>query len=108
MLKYYGADPEFSLKGKTAIITGGAAGIGYATAEFFAKKGVNLVLADLNPRVDEIAKKLDSKAIGVAGDVTDKTYRQSVLDKGVETFGQVDILVNCAGIVALDLSLIHI
>ena len=41
MLKYYGADPEFSLKGKTAIITGGAAGIGYATAEFFAKKGVN-------------------------------------------------------------------
>lgn len=102
MLKYYGADPEFSLKGKTAIITGGAAGIGYATAEFFAKKGVNLVLADLNPRVDEIAKKLDSKAIGVAGDVTDKTYRQSVLDKGVETFGQVDILVNCAGIVALD------
>lgn len=102
MLKYYGADPEFSLKGRTAIITGGAAGIGYATAEFFAKKGVNLVLADLNPRVDEIAKKLDSKAIGVAGDVTDKTYRQSVLDKGVETFGQVDILVNCAGIVALD------
>lgn len=102
MLKYYGADPEFSLKGKTAIITGGAAGIGYATAEFFAKKGVNLVLADLNPRVDEIAKKLDPKAIGVAGDVTDKIYRQSVLDRGVETFGQVDILVNCAGIVALD------
>lgn len=102
MLKYYGADPEFSLKGKTAIITGGAAGIGYATAEFFAKKGVNLVLADLNPRVDEIAKKLDPKAIGVAGDVTDKIYRQSVLDRGAETFGQVDILVNCAGIVALD------
>ncbi len=102
MLKYYGADPEFSLEGKTAIITGGAAGIGYATAEFFAKKGVNLVLADLNPRVDEIAKKLDPKAIGVAGDVTDKIYRQSVLDRGAETFGQVDILVNCAGIVALD------
>ena len=45
MLKYEGVDLDFSLAGKTAIITGGAAGIGYATAEFFHKKGVNLVLA---------------------------------------------------------------
>ena len=39
MLKYYGADTEFSLAGKVAIVTGGAAGIGNATATFFAKKG---------------------------------------------------------------------
>lgn len=102
MLKYYGADPEFSLKGKTAVITGGAAGIGYATAELFAKKGVNLVLADLNPKADEIAKKLEKNAIGVAGDVTDGEYRKTVLEKAAKAFGQVDILVNCAGIVALE------
>ena len=92
MLKYYGADPEFSLKGKTAVITGGAAGIGYATAELFAKKGVNLVLADLNPKADEIAKKLEKNAIGVVGDVTDGEYRKTVLEKATKAFGQVDIL----------------
>ena len=102
MLKYYGADAEFSLEGKTAIITGGAAGIGHSTAEFFAKKGVNLVLADLNPNVDSIAKELGKNAIGVAGDATDGVYRQKVLDEAVKKFGQVDILVNCAGIVALE------
>ena len=102
MLKYYGADPEFSLEGKTAVITGGAAGIGYAAAEFFAGKGVNLVLADLNPSVDEIAKKLSVSAIGVAGNATDKEYRQQVLNEALKQFKQVDILVNCAGIVALE------
>lgn len=102
MLKYYGADPEFSLEGKTAIITGGAAGIGYETAKFMAKKGVNLVLADLNAKVDEIAGGLGEHAIGIAGDVTNADYRKKVLEEGVKKFGQVDILVNCAGIVALD------
>jgi len=102
MLKYYGADTEFSMQGKTAVITGGAAGIGYATAEFFAQKGVNLVLADLNPKTDEIAGHLADQAVGVAGDITDGAYRDQVLQKALETFGQVDILVNCAGIVALE------
>ena len=76
MLKYYGADADFSLEGKTAVITGGAAGIGYAAARFFAEKGVNICLADLNPDVDNIAKELDPKAIGVSGDATDAAYRQ--------------------------------
>ena len=44
MLPYEGVDLEFSLEGKTAVITGGAAGIGYATAKFFHEKGVNIML----------------------------------------------------------------
>jgi len=102
MLKYYGADTEFSLAGKTAIITGGAAGIGRAAAEFFAGKGVNLILADLNPNTDHIAKKISSQAIGLSGDITKAGYRDQVLKKGAESFGKVDILINCAGIVALE------
>lgn len=102
MLKYYGSDPEFSIAGKTAVITGGAAGIGKATADFFAKKGVNLVLADLNQQVGEIAKSISNNAIGVAGDITSEQYRKRVLTEALACFGQVDILVNCAGIVALD------
>ena len=102
MLKYEGVDLEFSLEGKTAIITGGAAGIGWATAEFFHNKGVKLVLADLNPEVDKLAKSLGDNAIGVPGNVCDLDYPAKVIDAAVKEFGQVDILVNCAGIVALE------
>ena len=102
MLKYEGVDLNYSLEGKTAIITGGAAGIGWATAEFFHNKGVNLVLADLNPEVDKLAKSLGDNAIGVPGNVCDLDYPAKVIDAAVKEFGQVDILVNCAGIVALE------
>ena len=102
MLKYEGVDLEFSLEGKTAIITGGAAGIGWATAEFFHNKGVNLILADLNPEVDKLAKSLGENAIGVPGNVCDLDYPAKVIEAGVKAFGQIDILVNCAGIVALE------
>lgn len=102
MLKYEGVDLDFSLAGKTAIITGGAAGIGYATAEFFHQKGVNLVLADLNPNVEEMAKALGENAIGVPGNVCDRDYPGKVIEAGVAAFGKIDILVNSAGIVALE------
>ena len=102
MLKYEGVDLNYSLEGKTAIITGGAAGIGWATAEFFHNKGVNLVLADLNPEVDKLAKGLGENAIGVPGNVCDLDYPGKVIEAGVKAFGQIDILVNCAGIVALE------
>lgn len=96
-------DLDLGLEGKTAVITGGAAGIGNQTAEFFLKQGCNVVLADLNPGVNDVAKEMGGdKAIGVAGNVCDAAYRQSVIDEGVKAFGQIDFLINCAGIVALD------
>jgi NAD(P)-dependent dehydrogenase (short-subunit alcohol dehydrogenase family) len=102
MIAYNRIDTGFSLEGKTAIITGGASGIGYATAEFFNKKGVNLVLVDLKADVDALAKKLGKQHIGVPGNVCEGAYRQSVIDACIKTFGKVDILVNSAGIVALE------
>jgi NAD(P)-dependent dehydrogenase (short-subunit alcohol dehydrogenase family) len=102
MIAYNKVDANFTLEGKTAVITGGASGIGFATAEFFAGKGVNLVLADLKPDVEEAAKKLGSRHIGVPGNVCDKEYRKSVIDAGLKAFGKLDILVNSAGIVALE------
>jgi len=102
MLKYYGADINFSLEGKVAIITGGAAGIGKSTADFFANKGVKVAIADLNPKADEIAKSISNDCIGLSGDITNEEYRQSIIQKTVEEYGTIDILVNCAGIVALD------
>ncbi|MDR1288324.1 MAG: D-threitol dehydrogenase [Treponema sp.] len=102
MISYGKVDAGYSLEGKTAVITGGAAGIGFATAEFFAKKGVNLVIADLNPEADAIAKKLGAKNAGVPGDIRDRAYRQKVIDTAARSFGGADILVNSAGIVALE------
>lgn len=102
MLKYYGSDPTFSLEGKVAIITGGAAGIGHATADFFVKKGVKVVVADMNKDADKVAKSLSSDCIGFAGDITDDNYRKTVVAETAKHYGTIDILVNCAGIVALD------
>ncbi|MBK5721901.1 D-threitol dehydrogenase [Dysgonomonas sp. Marseille-P4677] len=102
MIEYKGADINFSLESKIAIITGGAAGIGKATADFFVKKGVKVIIADLNPQADEIAKNLSKDCIGISGDITNEEYRQSVIQKAIATYGTIDILVNCAGIVALD------
>ena len=102
MLPYDGVDLDYSLQGKTAIITGGAAGIGHATAEFFHKKGVNVVLADLNSKLDEVAKEIGENTIGVVGNVCDVDYPTKVISEAVAALGKVDILVNCAGIVALD------
>ena len=62
-----------------------------------------MVLADMNPGVHDIAKEMGGeKAIGVAGNVCDGDYRSSVIEEGVKAFGKIDILVNCAGIVALE------
>ena len=102
MLQYDGVDIDFSLAGKTALITGGADGIGYATAQFFRDKGVNLVLADMSPKVEEIAKGLGGGAIGVQGNVCDRAFPARAIEAGVRAFGQIDILVNSAGIAALD------
>jgi NAD(P)-dependent dehydrogenase (short-subunit alcohol dehydrogenase family) len=102
MIAYKGADPNFSLKGKTAIITGGAAGIGYAAAKFLAGKGVKLVLADLDSGTDSVAKKLGPDNIGFTGNICERAYRKSVLDRALAAFGRIDILLNIAGIAPLE------
>ena len=102
MIPYKGADVNFSLEGKTAIITGGTAGLGYATADFLSKKGVNLILMARSSEVDSVARKFGAKNIGVQGDVCDSVARKSVLDAGIKAFGKVDILINNAGISLLD------
>ena len=69
MLKYYGADPDFSLNGKVAVITGGAAGIGNATAAFFIRKGAKVLIADLSPETEDAAKALGDDCAFVCGNL---------------------------------------
>ena len=89
------------LKDQVAIITGGASlrGIGWATAKRFAGEGARIVILDL----DAAAAGQAARAIGLvhlclACDVRDEAACQSAVQKVLETFGQVDILINNAGV----------
>lgn len=89
------------LKDKVAIITGGDSGIGRAVAVFFAKEGANVVISYLDEQEDaeETKKHIEAegqKCLLVSGDIGEETVCQQVVAKTVETFGQVDILVNNA------------
>ncbi len=89
------------LDGRTAVITGGAQGIGYAIAERFVAEGARVVLGDLNPEATEAAVATlggSTVAHGVRADVTDAAAVQALVDAAVDTFGGLDIMVNNAGI----------
>ena len=87
---------------KVALITGGTAGIGYATAELIGKEGGKIAITDLRPVEGEAsAQKLRDQgydAIFIEQDVTDEARWKEVLAAVVEKYGRLDILVNNAGV----------
>ncbi|EGO61813.1 beta-ketoacyl-ACP reductase [Acetonema longum] len=88
------------LKGKIAIITGAAGGIGKATALRFAEEGANIVVADFadgSGTVQEAEAK-GVKAVYVKVDVTSEEQAKAMVAKAIEVFGKVDVLINNAGI----------
>lgn len=88
------------LAGKTALITGGAQGIGKAIAQVFIAEGAQVALADIDlARAEESAAELGAHAIAVELDVRAFQQAQSAVDRIVQVFGRLDILVNNAGIV---------
>ncbi|MGE0216836.1 3-oxoacyl-ACP reductase FabG [Mycolicibacterium sp.] len=87
------------LHGRTAIITGGAQGIGLAIAQTFAGHGARVVLGDLDEaHVKEAATALPGPAIGVGCDVTVAANVDGLIKAALDAFGTVDIMVNNAGI----------
>ncbi len=90
------------LKDKIALITGGANGIGRATAKYFAKEGAKIVLADLDQAgLEAVCKEIvseDGVAVPVAGSVTSREDVQRMVDTALEQFDRLDILINNAGI----------
>lgn len=86
------------LKGKVAIITGAAKGIGFATAQRFAQEGAKVIIADINQDVVNGAAAQTPNAEGYVMDVTDRASIQSVVDQVMQKQGHIDILINNAGI----------
>lgn len=90
------------LKGRTAIVTGGAYGIGFAAAERFAAEGARVVIADIKGH-DAAADKLASRfrdVVAISADVTSDESVDRLVASTLEQFGTIDILVNNAAISA--------
>lgn len=92
----------FSLDGKTAIVTGGAKGLGRACALALAGAGANVVIAGKTAAnnqmtVDEI-ESMGGKAIGCVVDVRDESQVEEMVKTAADAFGGIDILVNSAGV----------
>ncbi|CRZ15331.1 SDR family NAD(P)-dependent oxidoreductase [Mycolicibacterium neworleansense] len=92
---------RFSLEGRVAVITGGGTGIGRGTALVLAEHGADVVLAGRRPDPLEITAKeivdLGRRALPVSTDVTTADACNALIDKTIDEFGRVDILINCAG-----------
>ena len=89
------------LTGQTAVVTGGAQGLGYAIAESFIAEGARVVLGDLDLGATETAAKQlggDQVALAVRCDVTSADEVEALVDAAVAKFGGLDIMVNNAGI----------
>jgi NAD(P)-dependent dehydrogenase (short-subunit alcohol dehydrogenase family) len=96
-------DVNFSLAGKVAAITGAASGIGSAIADMFAQKGATVAVLDLLPeQAQEKASSLGNNSEAFIVNVTNSDSVNEAARQVVERYGRVDILVNSAGVVALD------
>jgi NAD(P)-dependent dehydrogenase (short-subunit alcohol dehydrogenase family) len=93
---------RYELSGKVALVTGGARGIGFATARALIARGAHVVIADQRAEdASAAAAQLhDSRAVGLAGDVTDRGAMQRTVAVAVERFGGLDVVVANAGIAA--------
>jgi NAD(P)-dependent dehydrogenase (short-subunit alcohol dehydrogenase family) len=93
---------EISLDGRSAIVTGGSKGIGFAVATRFAASGADVaIIARSRETLDEAVKAVKVKAkarvIGISGDVGAAADIQRAYDEAMKAFGKVDIIVNNAG-----------
>ncbi len=93
------------LAGKSAVVTGAAAGIGRATAQLFAREGARLVLADVNEHgLAEVGDELrgsGADVVLVVADVSQVDDARRIVDAAVDAYGRLDILVANAGIIPL-------
>ena len=92
---------SFDLQGKTAIVTGGAGGLGRSMVATLAAAGANVVVASRNQEnISKIADAINQKgqsALAIAVDITNEDQVDSLIEQTVAAFGSVDIIVNNAG-----------
>ena len=96
------ARPRTSLAGRSVLITGAARGIGEALARKAAARGARVALVGLEPeQLATVAAELGPEHLWVEADVTDASALQAAVQRTVETFGGLDVVVANAGIAPL-------
>ena len=94
-----------NIKDKVVVITGASSGLGEATARLLSSEGATVVLAARRAdRIEALAEELNKqggKALAVATDVIDRQQVKELVDKAVETYGRVDVVLNNAGLMPL-------
>lgn len=94
---------QFDLSGKSAVITGGSKGLGLAMAAGLASAGATIMLVNRNAEegikaAQEIASDYGVKALSFGADITDREQTEAMAKVAMDAFGQIDILINSAGI----------
>jgi gluconate 5-dehydrogenase len=94
---------QFDLSGKSAIITGGSKGLGLSMAAGLASAGASVMLVNRNAAegiksAQHISEDYGVKALSFGADITDREQTEAMVKVALEAFGQIDILVNSAGI----------
>jgi len=88
-----------TIQNNTFVISGGASGLGLACAEMVVQNGGNAILADINEEAGVTAQfSLGEKSLFVKTDVTSENSVQQMIDLGLQKFGSIQGLINCAGI----------
>jgi 3-oxoacyl-[acyl-carrier protein] reductase len=86
------------LDGKAAIVTGSARGIGRATAQLLAEQGARVLINDLDADVaEQAASEISGETTVFGGDLTKEGVPDQLIQKAIDEFGQIDIIVNNAG-----------
>ncbi len=87
------------MNGQVAIVTGGASGIGLATAKRLSSEGLKVALFDTNQEgLDKARKEIEGESLGIQVDISSETSVQAAVASVLDAFGQIDIVVNAAGI----------
>lgn len=91
-----------SFSGKVVLISGGASGIGAASAELFIKEGASVVITDKNgeglSRTAELCNPDGKYILGITANLADDDDAKRIVNETIERFGKLDVLVNCAGV----------
>jgi NAD(P)-dependent dehydrogenase (short-subunit alcohol dehydrogenase family) len=94
---------KFSLAGQVGIVTGGGQGLGKVFCHAFAEAGADVVVAEINPQTGPVTvgeiEAQGRRALFVHTDVRDRASVQAMVDQALAEFGQIDFLMNNAGIV---------